>query len=109
MGRFGHPPWPRDDESRSPGRSAAERGNQIGRMSKIPPLPRPDLIPGLAPLRGEAAQRRHESDLTRATAARDPAGLAERAGRTEGGDRQFRIVTFEAIKEREIADAKVSV
>jgi hypothetical protein len=41
--------------------------------------------------------------------ARDPAGLAERAGRTEGGDRQFRIVTFEAIKEREIADAKVSV
>ena len=75
-------------------------------MSKIPP--RPALIPGLAPLRGEAVQRRHESDLTRATA-RDPTGLAERAGRTEGGARQFRIVTFEAIKERGIADAKVSV
>jgi hypothetical protein len=43
MGRFGHPPWPRDDEPASPGRSAAERGNQIGRISKIPPLPRPAL------------------------------------------------------------------
>jgi hypothetical protein len=49
----------------SPGRSAAERGNQIGRISKIPPLPRPALIPGLAPLRGEAVQRRHESIDTR--------------------------------------------
>ena len=46
---LGHPPWPRDDEPRSPRRSAAERGNQIGRMSKIQPLPRPALIPGLAP------------------------------------------------------------
>ena len=70
MGRFGHPPWPRDDESRSPGRSVAERGNQIGRMSKIPPLPRPDLIPASPPLRGKAAQRRDESDLTRATGVR---------------------------------------
>jgi hypothetical protein len=108
MGRFGHPPRPTDDERRSLGRSAAERGNQMGRMSKIPPLPRPALIPGLAPLRGEAAQRRHESDLTRATCAR-PVGLAERAGRTEGGDRQFRIVTFEAIEGGGIADAEVSV
>jgi hypothetical protein len=77
-------------------------------MSKIPPLPRPALIPGLAAWRGEAAQRRHESDLTRATCAQS--SWTRRASPdAEGGDRQFRIVTFEAIKEREIADAKVSV
>jgi hypothetical protein len=40
--------------------------------------------------------------LTRAHPRTIQLDLAERAG-------QFRIVTFEAVKEREIADAKVSV
>jgi hypothetical protein len=77
-------------------------------MSKIQPLPRPALIPDLAPGAAKPPSAGMKA-IRHAPPARDPAGLAERAGRTEGGDRQSRIVTFETIKEREIADAKVSV
>jgi hypothetical protein len=112
---FCHPRWPRDNRPRSFNGSkrcrvcstrARERSQSERPDERNPPAAAPNLSSRASPpWCGEAALAAMKPVLLRPICAQSRPDSP--SAPMEGGDQQFRIVPFEAIKEREIARAKV--